>query len=40
MKSKQEENFNFTPESKSAPFISSFWVLTALLGAVLIVRHR
>lgn len=40
MKSKQEENSNFTPESKNVPFISSFWVLTALLGVVSIVRHR
>ena len=31
---KQEGNFNSTPESKSSPFISSVWVLAALLGAV------
>ena len=44
--SKQEENSNSTsetksiPESKKAPFISSIWVLSALLGAVLFVRQR
>jgi hypothetical protein len=36
--SKQDENSSFVPESKSnpesksAPFISSIWVLTAVLG--------
>jgi len=38
--SKQEENSNSTPESKNAPFISSFWTLAALLGAVPIIRYR
>ncbi len=32
--SKQEGNSNSTPESKSAPFISSFWALAAVIGAV------
>lgn len=40
MASKREEgNSNSTPESKNAPFISYFWVLTALLGAVSILRR-
>lgn len=38
--SNQEENSNSTPESKSAPFVSSVWVLAALLGAVLFVRQK
>jgi hypothetical protein len=35
---KQEGNFNSTPESKSSLFISSVWVLAAVLGAVKYVR--
>jgi hypothetical protein len=38
---KQEENSTSTPESKNAPFISSFWTFTALFGVVMILRgHR
>lgn len=37
---KQEENSSSTIESKRVPFISSFWALAGLLGAVLIIRHR
>jgi hypothetical protein len=37
---KKEENSSSTQKSKSAPFISSFWVLAALLGAVVCVRKR
>jgi hypothetical protein len=37
--SKQEENSISTQESKSAPFISSVWVLATLLGAVAYVRR-
>jgi hypothetical protein len=38
--SKQEENSSSTPESKSAPFMSSFWVLAVLFGAISIVKRR
>lgn len=38
--SKQEGYSNSNPEFKSTLFISSFWALAALLGAVPIVRHR
>ncbi len=38
---KQEENSISTPESKNAPFISSFWTFAVLLGVVMILRrHR
>ncbi|AKB79000.1 hypothetical protein MSHOH_2517 [Methanosarcina horonobensis HB-1 = JCM 15518] len=35
---KQEEKSNTTQESKSAPFISSFWLLVIVLGTVMYVR--
>ena len=35
---KQERESNSTQKSKSTPFISSFWVLVAMLGAVMYVR--
>jgi hypothetical protein len=35
---KQERESNSTQKSKSSPFISSFWVLVAMLGAVTYVR--
>lgn len=38
--SKQDGNSTSNPKSKNAPFISSFWALATLLGAVPIVRHR
>ena len=37
---KQEVNSSSTLESENVPFISSFWALAGLIGAVLIVRHR
>jgi hypothetical protein len=37
---KQEGNSSSTIELKTVPFISFFWALAGLLGAVLIVRHR
>ena len=37
---KQEVNSSSTLESENVPFISSFWALTGLFGAFLIVRHR
>ncbi len=37
---KQEVNSSSTLESENVPFISSFWALAGLVGAVLIVRHR
>ncbi len=37
---KQEKNPSSTPESKSAPFISSFWTFAAVIGAVSHVRKK
>lgn len=37
---KQEVNSSSTLESENVSFISSFWALTGLFGAFLIVRHR
>jgi len=36
----EQEGFGSTIESKRIPFISSFWMLAAVLGAVSIVRRR
>ncbi|KKG14681.1 hypothetical protein EO98_17400 [Methanosarcina sp. 2.H.T.1A.6] len=36
----KQEGFSSTIESKRIPFISFFWMLAAVLAAVLIVKHR
>lgn len=36
----QEEKFNITQESNGIPFISSFWVLAAVVGAAMCVKNR
>jgi len=36
----KQEGPGSTIQSKRIPFMSSFWVLAALIGSVPIVRHR